>query len=598
MAKYAVVIGVSDYPQATGDGGLKPLLRATKDAEAVAEVLRDVDMGGFDEVELLTNPDKTVIETTIEQFFSTRRAKQDVVLLYFSGHGGKDFRSGHLFLTAYNTQKSDIELVKSTAISSVAIHSFLKYCPSKRQVIILDCCYSGAFAEGLNAKDGGQEIDLESELGGEGRAILTSSSAVELSYEREEGELSVYTDYLLEGIKTGSADSDKDGWISVDEAHSYAQQRVKAEANGMNPKIYSSEDGYKIHLTKAPMTIALSRYREQVLKYVKTGKGRISPIGRKILDRNCKTFGINEAEAQQIEKEVLVPYQYHQENLEEYQEALIYALAQAQPISEASRIELDDFQKMLGLSDEDIQIIEKQLDTQVKSQSAPQVQKEYTDLEIIQQLEQEIGRKLEKFTNFEKISEIGYVLNENKDVVQLNLSQCNLNSIPNALFNLKKLEFLVISGNKVEQLPDSFVQLLNLSVLGLSKNELKELPASFGQLQNLSYLYLSSNQLKELPTSFGQLQNLSELRLDNNQLKELPASFEQLHKLQKAYLDSNKISQLPKEILKLNLEIKWKTNSIKKGIAIGDNPLTSPPPEIIKQGQQAIREYFEKVEQN
>jgi hypothetical protein len=34
------------------------------------------------------------------------------------------------------------------------------------------------------------------------------------------------------------------------------------------------------------------------------------------------------------------------------------------------------------------------------------------------------------------------------------------------------------------------------------------------------------------------------------------------------------------------------------GIAVGNNPLTSPPPEIIKQGQQAIRDYFEKLEQN
>ncbi|MCV6636253.1 caspase family protein [Candidatus Albibeggiatoa sp. nov. NOAA] len=360
MAKYAVVIGVSEYPKATGDGGLKPLLRATKDAEAIAEVLDNPDIGGFDEVKLLTNPDRAQIETAIELVFSIRRSKQDVLLLYFSGHGIKDFRSGHLFLTAHNTAKFDGDLVKSTAVSSIAVHGFLTDCPSKRQIVILDCCYSGAFAEGLNAKDGSHTFDLQADLGGEGRAILTSSSSVELSYEREEGELSVYTDYLLEGIKTGSADKNEDGWVSVDEAHSYAQKRVKSEANGMNPKIYSSEDGYKIHLTKVPVVLVSKRYREQVEKYVKTGKGRISPIGRKNLDRSCQELGISKIEAQQIEKSVLFPYQRQAANLTEYKEMLAFALDESNPITEEHRIELQDLQKHLGLSKQDVNEIEKQ----------------------------------------------------------------------------------------------------------------------------------------------------------------------------------------------------------------------------------------------
>jgi len=45
MAKYAVVIGVSKYPEATGEGGLKPLLRAIDDAKAFAEGLNAKDGG-------------------------------------------------------------------------------------------------------------------------------------------------------------------------------------------------------------------------------------------------------------------------------------------------------------------------------------------------------------------------------------------------------------------------------------------------------------------------------------------------------------------------------------------------------------------------
>jgi uncharacterized caspase-like protein len=52
----------------------------------------------------------------------------------------------------------------------------------KRQVVILDCCYSGAFAAGWQPKSGGA-VDIKREFGGEGRAVLTSSTALQKSFE-------------------------------------------------------------------------------------------------------------------------------------------------------------------------------------------------------------------------------------------------------------------------------------------------------------------------------------------------------------------------------------------------------------------------------
>lgn len=58
---------------------------------------------------------------------------------------------------------------------------------------------------------------------------------------------------------------------------------------------------------------------------------------------------------------------------------------------------------------------------------------------------------------------------------------------------------------------------------------------------------------------------------------------------------NNKISQLPAEILDLGLEIKWKFE-LGDGIFLEGNPLESPPVEIIKQGNEAIRQYFKSLE--
>ena len=283
----------------------------------------------------------------------------------------------------------------------------------------------------------------------------------------------------------------------------------------------------------------------------------------------------------------------------------------------------------------------------------------FTDLDIIKQLEQEIGQKLEQIS-LDKVTswyrKNGYAVDKNNNVIGLNLDKLELCTIPNALINLKNLQRLSLLNNKVDKLPDSFVQLQNLSVLILGSNQLKKLPASFGQLQNLSvlglwgnqlkelpdsfvqlqklsYLFLNENWLKELPASFVQLQKLSCLFLNENQLKELPASFGQLQKLSKLELRNNQLKELPAWFGKLlnlseldlmnnqlqelpasfgkllNLsELDLRNNQLKElpasvgqlknscHLYISYNPLEIPPLEIAEKGIEAIRNYFKEHE--
>ncbi len=204
-------------------------------------------------------------------------------------------------------------------------------------------------------------------------------------------------------------------------------------------------------------------------------------------------------------------------------------------------------------------------------------------------------KKLNLWDN--KLSKLPASFGQLQNLSLLWLWKNQLSELPASFGQLQKLSSLNLSYNQLSELPASFGQLQNLSDLDLGSNQLSELPASFGQLQNLSELHLDNNQLSELPASFGQLQNLSELHLDNNQLSELPASFGQLLNLQKLYLYSNKISQLPKEILHFNLDIIWTTGYIRKCIVVGNNPFETPPIEIIKQGKEAIANYYAALEQ-
>jgi hypothetical protein len=244
-ARIALLIGVSEYAT-----GFAPIPGAKMDVTAIEQVLRPSELGNFDEVIPLINPDAQEMRQAIEKLF-TGRKQDDLLLLFFSGHGIKD-NSGKLYFGTRTTCKnSDEELVKSSAVSANFIHDIMNDCRSRQQVVILDCCFSGAFAAGLLTKDDGA-IDVKVQLGGEGRVILASSTSTQYSFGRQNAEPSMYTRYLVEGIQTGEADLDQDSFISISELHQYARDKVREILPSLNPKIYAEREGYKIQLAKAP----------------------------------------------------------------------------------------------------------------------------------------------------------------------------------------------------------------------------------------------------------------------------------------------------------------------------------------------------------
>lgn len=81
------------------------------------------------------------MQEAIEALFSDRR-KDDLVVLYFSGHGIKD-ESGKLYLATRLTRKNPQgQLVRATAVPASFVHNIMSDSRCKRQVIILDCCFS------------------------------------------------------------------------------------------------------------------------------------------------------------------------------------------------------------------------------------------------------------------------------------------------------------------------------------------------------------------------------------------------------------------------------------------------------------------------
>jgi len=218
---FALIIATSEYD----DMRLQRLRSPAADARGLEEVLRDRQIGDYQLDSLLNRPAHHVDEA-IEEFFADR-TRSDQLLLYFSCHGIKDDR-GRLYFAASNTK---LNRLASTGISSEFVAEQMYGCNARRIILILDCCYSGAFKRGLRPR-AGESVNMDS-LAGRGRAILFASNAMEYAFEVDGSDIegtgisSLFTRTIVHALRTGEADLDGDGVVSVDELYDYVRDQLR-----------------------------------------------------------------------------------------------------------------------------------------------------------------------------------------------------------------------------------------------------------------------------------------------------------------------------------------------------------------------------------
>jgi len=245
MKKTALLIGNDSYR----DPRLAPLVVPCEDVRALSEVLADPAIGGFDAVKPLLNCDRAAAAREVERLFR-EAGRDDLVLLYFSGHGVLD-RYGRLWLALAET---DLDSPLASALRSDDLRDLMEQGTCRRQVLILDCCYSGAFAR--PAKDSGDAQAVTPQtFEGEGRVALLSSTATQRSYEGnqvdEAIERSLFTHHLVEGLKTGAA-APGEQRITEEALFLYAHDRVRAAGASMTPQRWVGRQHGRLVLARNP----------------------------------------------------------------------------------------------------------------------------------------------------------------------------------------------------------------------------------------------------------------------------------------------------------------------------------------------------------
>lgn len=222
---HAVVIGVSAYTK------VRRLSYARSDAIAFRDYLRD-DLGvPAKNLHLLVDEQATLpkLKRLLGRTLPRAVSKNDTVLVYFSGHGGReadaaaaDGQAAYLYPVGADEQ----DLI-ATAYPMEDLERSFRRIQAQRLVFIADSCYSGAARDpkaAAQAKGSARVLQLLTQS--KGRIILSACQSDQVAQESKRFKSGLFTHYLLEGLRGGRADVDGDGAVDTDELYSYVSQRV------------------------------------------------------------------------------------------------------------------------------------------------------------------------------------------------------------------------------------------------------------------------------------------------------------------------------------------------------------------------------------
>lgn len=131
-----------------------------------------------------------------------------------------------------------------------------------------------------------------------------------------------------------------------------------------------------------------------------------------------------------------------------------------------------------------------------------------------------------KFGNTDDTLKLPTTLHFLKNLKDISIENCIMDSFPKFLFRLKSLYYINLSNTNTWYLSTHFERLSNLEVLIVENNHLSVIPFDIYKAKNLRMISFRGNQITRLPDSICHLENLTLLDLRGNNI-----SAEELEKL-------------------------------------------------------------------
>jgi hypothetical protein len=217
MGRYAYLIGSSEFHS----DSLINLRGPPNDVTQLESLLARPDRGDFT-VRSFVNVSSDRLRRELFADINNRKP-DDILLLYFSGHGLLD-EDNELYFSCCDSEAGN---VAGTSIQASTVLNRMQKSGCRERAVILDCCFSGAIGTMFSKSDVAQQSKarLNNIAESFGTSILTSSSDAQTS---PDGETSPFTRAIVESIQSGNADYDTDGLITLSDLFNYTSTESTA----------------------------------------------------------------------------------------------------------------------------------------------------------------------------------------------------------------------------------------------------------------------------------------------------------------------------------------------------------------------------------
>jgi hypothetical protein len=267
LRRFALVIGSN-----AGTTIREQLRYAARDAETIADVLRQ--LGGVNQVDLtlLSEPDTRALDRAFDQLSERvrgerKRGQRVELVVYYSGHA----------------DESGI-LIGGSHYEYGRLRQRIRDVPADVHIAIVDSCASGSFTR----MKGGTRMppflrDSSNQV--QGFAFLSSSSADEDAQESDRIGASFFTYFFVSALR-GAADRNHDGKVTLGEAYQFAYEQTLGRTQ--NTAHGPQHPAYDMHLSgTGDVVITDLRSTESALVLPAALRGRVTIVdetGRIVLE--------------------------------------------------------------------------------------------------------------------------------------------------------------------------------------------------------------------------------------------------------------------------------------------------------------------------
>ena len=147
----------------------------------------------------------------------------DVFVFYIAGHGITYDEDGDYYYLPSNFRFTNSEAIQQQGISKNDLTRYLSLIKAGKTLMLMDTCNAGSFL-GNNTRGLSEQTAIDRLSRSTGHATIVASSDDQVAMEGYEGH-GIFTYILVEGLR-GKADTDGDGFITLQELSAYTEEEV------------------------------------------------------------------------------------------------------------------------------------------------------------------------------------------------------------------------------------------------------------------------------------------------------------------------------------------------------------------------------------